>query len=213
MKCQNCNTQIEEDALFCPECGARQAASEESSEERALYCPCCGKPLEEGACFCAECGKRVDGSAGMEEGLTGKFTVQPSDKDETEETVFGQPELSEEPEMIYKKKGGSAPVVIGLLLVSILIFGGIGYAIYSAFFKPAEDLVFQTEEDSDENMEAGEEVDLSEVDINAADNSRCYLQGKIKKANNGAYVLGWSEGLTIYGLDELGGKGAGKGRD
>lgn len=57
MFCQNCGTQLKDNAKFCPECGAKVEALPKT-------CSKCGAELEEGAKFCAECGEPVP-QAGM----------------------------------------------------------------------------------------------------------------------------------------------------
>ena len=48
--CTSCGTQIAAGAKFCPECGAKQAAS--------AFCTACGKPIPAGTKFCPECGAK-----------------------------------------------------------------------------------------------------------------------------------------------------------
>ncbi|MCD8181619.1 MAG: YARHG domain-containing protein [Firmicutes bacterium] len=57
MKCTNCGNELQNNARFCDNCGAK---AEPISE--AAYCPNCGKPLEAGAEFCGECGASVNGA-------------------------------------------------------------------------------------------------------------------------------------------------------
>ena len=50
MRCTKCNAEIEDSAMFCPECG--------SKIERVVFCASCGAKLEGGATFCSNCGKK-----------------------------------------------------------------------------------------------------------------------------------------------------------
>lgn len=52
MKCPNCGAQINDDSLFCTECG--------KPIPQGSVCPYCGASVNEGDAFCQSCGKRVD---------------------------------------------------------------------------------------------------------------------------------------------------------
>lgn len=52
-KCTNCGTVLDDDALFCTECGSKQEPAEKK-------CKNCGTVLPEGAKFCMNCGTPVD---------------------------------------------------------------------------------------------------------------------------------------------------------
>lgn len=57
MKCQFCNTELEDDALFCHECGAKIGESPaEEYEETIKKCSVCGADLSPDAKFCSQCG-------------------------------------------------------------------------------------------------------------------------------------------------------------
>ncbi len=58
MFCTECGTTLEDDARFCPGCGAVVDADAEGGG----FCTGCGQPLEAGSGFCAQCGQSVDGA-------------------------------------------------------------------------------------------------------------------------------------------------------
>ncbi len=60
MKCSNCGTEIADNAVFCPSCGAKQA----KQPQNRPVCRSCGAPLKAGARFCPACGAKVEACAG-----------------------------------------------------------------------------------------------------------------------------------------------------
>lgn len=52
-KCPKCQTDVEEDAKFCPSCGYDFSSSE------LTKCPFCGKDIPKNSKFCPECGKSI----------------------------------------------------------------------------------------------------------------------------------------------------------
>ena len=54
MKCTKCNSEIEQDALFCPYCG--------NEIEHTKLCSKCGKPLDDDSDFCPYCGTKQSGT-------------------------------------------------------------------------------------------------------------------------------------------------------
>ena len=51
-KCPNCGVQLNDDCLFCTECG--------NPIPQGDVCPQCGAIINEGSVFCENCGKRLD---------------------------------------------------------------------------------------------------------------------------------------------------------
>lgn len=57
MRCWNCGEIIDDDSVFCTECGADQREGpEESLQQAEPECPRCGSPLQPGADRCHVCG-------------------------------------------------------------------------------------------------------------------------------------------------------------
>jgi RNA polymerase subunit RPABC4/transcription elongation factor Spt4 len=63
-RCQQCNSELENKAPFCPNCGAKQPIEVEEVKvevtEVKNACKNCGEALENGAIFCASCGTKVE---------------------------------------------------------------------------------------------------------------------------------------------------------
>ena len=60
--CPSCGTELEEDDLFCPECGYRlvpEIPAEPQPIPQRNVCPRCGNQLGPEAKFCGVCGERV----------------------------------------------------------------------------------------------------------------------------------------------------------
>ena len=66
--CTSCGAQIDDDAVFCPECGAKQDASAAEPEQPAaaegtIRCPNCDEEIPADSVFCAECGHKCGAAA------------------------------------------------------------------------------------------------------------------------------------------------------
>ncbi len=61
VNCPYCQTEISNDAKFCPHCGSNveEKLEEIQEKELALNCSNCGVALHEEAKFCAKCGQKV----------------------------------------------------------------------------------------------------------------------------------------------------------
>ena len=55
MKCSKCGAELENDMLFCRECGERV----KSTSMEKCYCRECGAKISSGAKFCSACGAKV----------------------------------------------------------------------------------------------------------------------------------------------------------
>lgn len=189
MKCQYCNTEIPDDAVFCPECGKPT----EKSETENTYCPNCGKELEPGAIFCPECGFH----AAVQE--------EPPEPQERELPPVQNP---------VQPKGKGHIVILVFILVAAAIVALIALAVKVFLFggrSGIPDIMnesqIQNYLESDEETEAAEndeEADLSDVDYNLLENDQLSLEGIIKTAKNGGRVLQWKEPVTFYGSNASG---------
>jgi len=103
MKCTKCNSEIEQDALFCPYCG--------NEIEHTKQCSKCGKPLDDDSDFCPYCGTKQSG------------TTEPNKIEETKEgnlqnTISSTSSTS---------RGGSKKwlwIVSTIMLIGLLCCGG-----------------------------------------------------------------------------------------
>ena len=64
MRCPNCQSPLEEGAIFCQECGTRAG---QQPKKKAMFCSHCGSRLEEDSVFCGNCGSRIEDTDGETE--------------------------------------------------------------------------------------------------------------------------------------------------
>ncbi len=62
--CPQCNAELEDKVMFCPNCGAKQAVEEVKVEPETVEvkntCKNCGVELDKGAIFCSNCGTKAE---------------------------------------------------------------------------------------------------------------------------------------------------------
>ena len=113
-KCPFCGAELQDDSLFCIECGKELP--------KGIECPHCGTSVNEGDVFCTECGKSLD---------------------EVEETVPIQQEtpIAEDP-VVYKEAGAKRSKLgkyIPFIIAAFVLLGLIGYFSSNASSKDNND--------------------------------------------------------------------------
>lgn len=109
MFCQNCGTQLKDNAKFCPECGTKVEALPKT-------CSKCGADLEEGTKFCAECGEPVP-QAGTPAAETVQIVGSAAGNDAAPGTPGEASAAAAEVPAGYLKKRWKLLVPIALILV------------------------------------------------------------------------------------------------
>lgn len=144
--CPKCKTQLEDDELFCHECGAKQEIEEvevkleeQSVEEK--FCVHCGKAIEADSMFCPYCGKPQD----VEETKSGEpqpkaeETEPEQEKPQTEgPNVKEEPNVEESPkeepqaegEPVYNKEEKKKSKSWLWILLGVILLGIIGAGYY-----------------------------------------------------------------------------------
>ena len=141
MKCTKCNSEIEQDALFCPYCG--------NEIEHTKLCSKCGKPLDDDSDFCPYCGTKQSG------------TTEPNIIEETKEGNIQNTITSTS----GTSRGGSKKwlwIVSTIMLIGLLCCGGYFLFINSSKSHPSL-LVQETDsiaEMGDSVMTTDEEAEM-----------------------------------------------------
>lgn len=82
--CENCGSPLPDDAAHCPECGMavgmKQAAESVGNTVEAVFCPECGAKNAGDDQFCQECGAPLNGQAPVHTNAPGKAPVSDGKK-------------------------------------------------------------------------------------------------------------------------------------
>lgn len=193
MYCRNCNNEIPEDSVFCPECGTKVEAA---SNGAGNVCANCGSPVGPDDLFCPECGSPV-GQPDIAE--TDESGPEQDWSDWTGGTGTDQNGSSDgTPEPNDKKK---LYLIISVIAVVVL---GAAIVIFSmqGKKKDAEQTTAPAEAE-EEQEETEEEVDIEALgkaaDINGVDSPKCTLAGKMEGT-----ALSFEDAQTVYAYDEDG---------
>lgn len=131
-ECINCNAMLEDDELFCHECGAKQeiveieAQVEEEQELEGNKCIYCGETIEEDSAFCPFCGKPQEEKPHP---IPEPEPVKEKLELKTEQAVEIEPQEEAHYEWKEKKKFRTWLTWLWILL-AVLVAGGIGMWYY-----------------------------------------------------------------------------------
>ena len=181
-ECPNCKTILEDDELFCHECGTKQEIEESvaSNEEAAPLekkCIHCGETIEEDSAFCPYCGKPQT-VEDVEESLSDEQTEEPKqEKDslleekvepEKEEPISDEkPEPKEavaqeipEEQISYEiEEENKSKKWLWILLVILLVGAGVWYFFNQNNFSPDSVQTMAEAQDTDTIEEPEEVID------------------------------------------------------
>ena len=146
--CINCGAHLDDDALFCTECGTKV-------EAQGKVCPNCGAKVDDGSVFCSECGTKIEvvvASYVNEQQPQEQMNIQQVDQSVEEfkdnninesqpllsEEIRGRDEIITAPSDAKSKKS----FVIGIAVLVLLIIGGV--FVYKNYFgaKPSTEKAF-----------------------------------------------------------------------
>ena len=182
-ECINCKATLEDDELFCHDCGTKQITEqpedqpEEQSSQEEQFCVHCGKSIEVGSLFCPYCGKPQNVEETKDEEPQPKpeepepkqedpQPEEPQVKEEpkVEETPKEEAQAEEEPAYEIEEEKKSR-FWLWILLALLIAGGAIGYYFMN-----------DSSEAMEENVEASDSVTPSPViDENAPTSALAFL--------------------------------------
>lgn len=111
--CSNCGAPLDNDALFCTECGTKAAPM-------GMQCPNCGAGVENNSAFCPECGTPMGGTPVPPPVVNNQYPQQ-SNAQTGRSTRSSSDNIALQPE---KKNNIWLYVAGGVLAVILLVVGG-----------------------------------------------------------------------------------------
>lgn len=139
---------LEDDELFCHECGAKQetivteAQVEEKQEPKGNKCIHCGETIEEDSAFCPFCGKPQDVEEEQKEEPQQEPSEQPKQPEQPLEPQ--EPGAEEQPTYEYEEEKKSKTLL--WVLLALLIVGGAGWYF---FIKDSGNSMYESQVDTD----------------------------------------------------------------
>lgn len=192
-ECPNCKAVLEDDDLFCGECGTKletekvEAQSEEQTTSEGKKCIHCGELIEADSMFCPFCGKQqVVEEEKPEEPQQESVEIEPEQSKESEPVASPQPEQvqPEEEPTIEEEEKKKSKAWLWILLV-LLIAGGAGWYFLSGNnygsegTDPVEEVVDSGVEESD-NEETDDAEYESEPSTKLAFLEKFYQEGRLE---------------------------------
>lgn len=170
-----------------------------------MFCKYCGSEMEEDAVFCAACGKAVEADA--EQTVKETLFVEEKMPLNQEQSIRYEQSNAVPPAAVQEKRMGGFAIFMIFVLIAALLVGGIGFVIWNFVHKATESYengVATIEEFVDEDVESTtEEIDMSEVDIDATVDIESTVKGAIKKSTDDKWILTWADEQNIYAYDEM----------
>ena len=145
--CPQCKTPLEDDELFCHECGTKQEIKEvslvgEPQELEREKCVHCGETIEADSIFCPFCGRPQDVEEEQKEGPQQEPSEQPKQPERPLEPQ--EPGAEEQPTYEYEEEKKSKTLL--WVLLALLIVGGAGWYF---FIKDSGNSMYESQVDTD----------------------------------------------------------------
>lgn len=125
--CANCRTEMQDDALWCPRCGADAGQAVDSPETMLrvepdpapmpaspAFCPSCGNPVAENSAFCSACGASLNANAVPQQQVVQRVVVVEKQREE--------PRRPSRPIIIPKEEHNTLGL-ISFILAMVGLFG------------------------------------------------------------------------------------------
>lgn len=192
-ECINCKTILDDDQMFCHECGAKQdievveTLAEEQTASEEKKCIHCGELIEADSMFCPFCGKsQAVEEANPEEPQQESVETEPEQSKASESSTPPQTEQDqpEEEPTIEEEEKKKSKAWLWILLV-LLIAGGAGWYFLSGNnygsegTDPVEEVVDSGVEESD-NEETDDAEYESEPSTKLAFLEKFYQEGRLE---------------------------------
>lgn len=178
MKCQFCNAEIADNALFCTSCGKKQEKKvEEPKVEMPTFCTKCGTKLKDGAMFCVGCGAKVEPKQVVaqekkpveqpkQQASKPKQPVAPTKQVEVGATPQPQVKPSVKKEDTSKTSGGMVALIVVLVIVLLALIGvGVGLAVKTFSAGEQSRQTESADKDKDDNEDEKDEEDEATTEV------------------------------------------------
>lgn len=167
-KCMKCGTILEDDDIFCHECGTKQEIGEVEAqigvpqEPEGKKCVHCGETIEVDSMFCPFCGEPQDVEnvdAEHKEEPQQETSEQPKQPEQPEKPEKPQePEVEEQPTYEWEEEKKSKTWL--WILLALLIVGGAGWYF---FIKDSGKIIYEPQVDTDSIEERVDSIYDEEV--------------------------------------------------
>lgn len=123
--CNNCGAQLDDDAIFCPECGTKTGLqAEQQIEPHKKICPNCGAIIDNDSAFCSECGERIENGSQPIINQQPQEQPQMDSSDQKTEKIYSGDDILPNTEQSNKKW---LYAVGGIAVLALIVWGVVSF--------------------------------------------------------------------------------------